>query len=83
MATRQIHYTCQFAGCKNRCSRKHKVAPIPVPSVTSCYLSLTYSHRLYRHRSYLICEKCQRDDDYHYYNCRRCGHDYCYDCCFK
>ena len=84
MTAPQTHYTCQFPGCINRCSRKHKVAPIPVASVTNCYLSLLYSNRLYRHRSYFICETCRRDDDdYHYYLCRKCGHVYCHHCCFK
>jgi hypothetical protein len=83
MTAPQTHYTCQFSGCSNRCSRKHKVAPIPVADVNSCYLSLLYSNYLYCHQSYFICETCQRDDDYHYYLCRKCGHVYCHDCCFK
>ena len=83
MTAPQIHYSCQFPGCHNRCSRKHKVASIPVANVKNCYLSLIYSRQLYRHRTYLICEKCHRDDDYHYYRCRNCKHVYCHDCCFK
>jgi hypothetical protein len=83
MTAPQTHYTCQFIGCGNRCSRKRKVAPIPVADITSCYLSLLYSADLYCHGSDFICERCHRDDDYHYYVCRRCGHVYCHNCCFK
>jgi hypothetical protein len=78
MSRLEKHYTCQFPGCGNRCARRHKVATVPVADITNCYLSLLYSHH-----SYFICENCDRDDDYHYYICRRCEHVYCHDCCFK
>ena len=83
MSIPQIHYTCQYPDCNNRCTQEHKVAPIPVANYANCYLSLLYSKYLYLYHNYYICENCQRDDDYHYYLCRRCGHTYCYDCCFK
>lgn len=79
----QIHYACQYPGCRNRCAKKHKVASVPVAITTSCQLSLLYSNDLYCHGSYFICENCHRDDDYHYYGCRKCGHIYCHTCCFK
>jgi hypothetical protein len=85
------HYICQFSSCDNRCDHKHDAD-------CGGLRVYRYAYRFYGYRQYRLygrcddkCEKCVHDEgkDHFYdycddndYKCTKCGHVYCYNCCF-
>lgn len=70
------HFVCQSQSCSNRCDSNHTI---------HCG-QVSFRHHFGYGHSYK-CEKCgavrRRRNGHRVYDCKKCNHLYCYNCCFK
>jgi len=74
-SSQKKHYVCQHPGCDNRCNGKCDAMDI----------FLCYGGNYDGSAIFSTCEKCERGTciiQSGSYKCKKCGHTYCYDCCF-